>query len=82
MSDQIQQDRLNQQDRLRGFLAGLTGLRLAFGMQVGGCGECGSAWVDDVLVGQIVGQELEWDESRNDWKFSQGSILTGDEPMR
>lgn len=79
---QIDADAQIQVDRLKGFLVGLTALRQAFGMEVGGCGECGSAWVEDLLEGEVVGQELEWDDERNDWRFDQGSILPGDEPVR
>lgn len=64
-----------QKDRLRGFLDGLTKLREDFGMEVGGCGDCGSAWVYDLLTVDFVGQELVWSDERSEWQFRQGSIL-------
>lgn len=82
MASQVTDDKQIQIDRLKGFLVGLTALRQAFGMEVGGCGECGSAWVYDVLTDEYVGHEIEWDPKHNDWKFDQGSILPGDEPIR
>ncbi len=64
-----------QEERLRGFLSGLAVLRDRWNMQVGGCGECGSAWVEDISSGETVGQEIEWDDKAGGWRFGQGSIL-------
>lgn len=73
-------------DRLRMFLSELAVLRQEYGLEVGGCGECGSPWVRDVDVndngslhgpdppGQ-VGRFLWWDG--NEYVFRQGSILGG-----
>lgn len=70
-----------QQTRLRLFLAELAVLREEYGMEIEGCGECGSPAVRDVGTlldepdqsddGQ-VGRFLAWNGER--YVFRQGSI--------
>lgn len=67
----------DQQTRLRLFLAELAVLRDEYGMEIEGCGECGSPAVRDVLEDQEsqasqVGRFLAWNGEK--YVFRQGSI--------
>lgn len=62
------------QERTRLFLAELAVLRETYGLEIGGCGECGSPWVTDVSAEvEPVGWFLAWDSSRGEYVFRQGT---------
>lgn len=65
----------DREQRLRLFLAELAVLRGEYGLEIGGCGECGSPYVTDLDGGSQVGLFLAWDGEG--YVFRQGSILGG-----
>lgn len=65
----------DREHRLRLFLAELAVLREEYGMEIGGCGECGSPFVHDVRAAPTddpVGRWLHFHGGR--YFFRQGSI--------
>lgn len=64
------EDRETRQQRLDMFMAELAVLREQYGLEIGGCGECGSPWVYDVEDQQDLGWHLAWQGDK--YIFKQG----------
>lgn len=66
------EERDNKLRRLDMFMAELAVLREQYGLEIGGCGECGSPWVYDVEDETDLGWHLAWQGDR--YIFKQGDI--------
>ena len=47
-------------ERLDGFLNELSELTKKYKLSIGGCGCCGSAWIDDEINGKCVAENLRF----------------------
>ena len=53
-------------ERIESFMVELADLTNKYGLEVGGCGDCGSAWVADVgPPGHIHRTNIVYDETKN-----------------
>ena len=51
-------------DRITDFLQELAKLTDKYGIEVGGCGCCGSPWLDDTKNRNCLGEELTYDSDK------------------
>lgn len=46
------------------FLEELTELTKKYGIEIGGCGCCGSPWLNDMIDCEFIGENLYFDRSK------------------
>ena len=62
---------MTDEQRLAFFLAGLADLREKYGMEIDGCGDCGSPWIRDVQIEHYhrAASYLEWDSKEECYTY-------------